>query len=279
MLNQKSKLQQEEIGNAVRVRNETTIGIGILLVAGVVFTRQYRIRQKAFKIIKNQNKLIVESSDEIASKNKVLEGLVKEKEYLVLEIHHRVKNNLQTTMSLLNMQSANISDKTALNAIKDSQRRMHAMSLIHHRLYQSDSLGLINMEIYTGELLVYLTESFVNTENIILRKALQTINLDVAIALPLGLIINEAITNAFKYAFPDKRKGIITISLEKHSDALVELKIEDDGIGFQTEQETAMMNSLGIKLMNGLTEQINGTFKLINEQGTKISILFKDTVI
>lgn len=278
-LSQKTKLQQDEIGKAVRARNETIAGICILLIGGGAFTRQYRIRQKAFRIIKKQNDMITVRNEEIIYKNDVLEGLIKEKEYLVLEIHHRVKNNLQTTMSLLNMQSANISDKKALNVIKDSQRRMHTMSLIHHRLYQSDSVGLINMEIYINELVVYLSESFINSDNIYVKTEARNIQLDVSFALPLGLIINEAVTNAFKYAFPNRHKGKISVTLLEDRDGYIELAITDDGVGFATIPENQKISSLGMKLMQGLTDQIGGSFILKNDMGTKIIIQFKNVCL
>ena len=137
-----------------------------------------------------------------------------EKEWLLKEIHHRVKNNLQIVISLLNTQSAYVDNEDALLAIQNSQHRMHAMSLIHQKLYQSDNLANIDMSWYIYELISYMRECFDTDNKINFVLDTEKVYLDVAQAVPLGLIINEAISNAIKYAFPADRKGAVKIVLK-----------------------------------------------------------------
>src|SRR5262249_22759774 len=139
----------------------------------------------------------------VTQKNEQLQYLLKEKEWLVREIHHRVKNNLQIVMSLLNSQSAYIDNEPALTAIHDSQHRVQAMSLIHQKLYNSENLSSIEMSNYIRELAYNLRDSFNAGKHIRFNFNIESIEMDVSQAVPVGLILNEAITNSIKYAFPD----------------------------------------------------------------------------
>ncbi|HJY13883.1 MAG TPA: sensor histidine kinase, partial [Flavobacterium sp.] len=150
------------------------------------------------------------------------------------EIHHRVKNNLQTVISLLNSQSAYLDNDMALSAIKNSQHRIHSMSLIHQKLYNAENISTINMPNYIKELVEYLKESFNTGQRIRFEINVAPLELDVAQAVPLGLILNEAITNSIKYAFPDDRNGMVYIKLESTADKRYLLAISDNGIGFDT---------------------------------------------
>lgn len=166
----------------------------------------------------------------IANKNQRLEQLVREKEWLVKEIHHRVKNNLQTIISLLETQAAFLHDD-ALSAVLDSQHRIHAMSLIHQKLYLVDSSTSIDMRTYIQELVHYLGDSFDVGDKIELSLDVDNIFLDVSRAIPVGLIVNEAVTNTMKYAFSDRNAGQLKVSLKQLHDNRIELQIQDNGIG------------------------------------------------
>lgn len=218
------------------------------------------------------NAILEAKQEEINSKNNKLERLVAEKEWLLKEIHHRVKNNLQIVISLLNTQSAYLDNQEALEAIQNSQHRMHAMSLIHQKLYQTDNLSSINMPWYIKELADYLKDSFDHEGKIKFELSLAAIDLDVAQAVPLGLILNEAITNAIKYAFPNG-KGIINILLEE-SDTNYLLRISDNGTGLPEDFELAETDSLGMNLMRGLAEQLDGTYTIQSDKGVIITINF-----
>ncbi|WDF79030.1 sensor histidine kinase [Mucilaginibacter sp. KACC 22773] len=264
-LESRGLVQRTELQKANLQRNITFIGIVMLLIIAALAYNGYRNKRRS-------NLKLEVKQFEINKQNLALQSLIGEKDWLLREIHHRVKNNLQTTMSLLNMQSSYISNEDALEAIRSSQRRMHAMSLIHQKLYQSCNLTYINMDVYIHELVNYLKESFKGTGNISFKLQIQSIELDVAQAVPLGLIINEAITNAIKYAFPKSMKGNIAISLNRTKENRFRLTITDNGIGLPDSFDISSINSLGIKLMKGLSDQLQGDFFLNNDHGTCVMI-------
>jgi two-component sensor histidine kinase len=238
------------------VKNLIIIGSCLLaIIIGLLF-RQNRIRKKNSQII--------------VQKNEHLEQLISEKNWLLKEVHHRVKNNLHTVICLLESQ-ANYLENDALKAIETSQHRIYAMSLIHQKLYQSDDIKTIDMQDYIGELVRYLKDSFAPIENIAISFSVEPIKLGVSHAIPMGLIINEAVTNAIQHAFPGNIFGKIKIKLTRSGDDIT-LLIQDDGIGYNVHD--AETDSLGIELIKGLAKELKGTalFKEIN--GTTIKILF-----
>jgi two-component system, sensor histidine kinase PdtaS len=260
VLTQKELLHQANLREANLIKNITIGGILLLLIAAFIFYKQYRQKQRANKIITGQNKQ--------------LKHLLTEKEWLLKEIHHRVKNNLQIVMSLLNSQSAYIDNEPALTAIHDSQHRVHAMSLIHQKLYNSDNLSSIDMSFYIRELVSYLADSFNTGQRIRFEYAIEPLDMDVTQAVPLGLVLNEAITNSIKYAFPDGRSGVITISLAQTSRDHYLLTISDNGIGMPSHFKIQKPGSLGMSLMAGLSEDLDGNFSIENNNGTTIRVSF-----
>jgi len=230
------------------------------LIIAILLYRQNRVKQK--------------NNNMITHKNEQLQHYLDEKEWLLKEIHHRVKNNLQIVMSLLNSQSAYIDNELALTAIHDSQHRVHAMSLIHQKLYNSENLSSIDMSIYVRELVAYLTDSFNTGQRVRFELAIDPVEMDVSEAVPLGLILNEAITNSIKYAFPDNRNGVISISLSNSSPYQYLLVISDNGIGMPLYFNSRKTGSLGMGLMHGLSEDLNGNFSIENSDGTVIKISF-----
>jgi PAS domain S-box-containing protein len=201
---------------------------------------------------------------------------LKEKETLIKEIHHRVKNNMQVISSLLLLQSQQIQDEKVLELYKESQMRIKSMALVHEKLYQSPDLSRIEFIGYIRSLTHVLASANRNANVQLQVETLSNeIYLSIDIAIPCGLIINELVSNAYKHAFPHSRKGIIKVALnfqEKNNNyALV---ISDDGIGVNVpEQKTS---SLGLHLVKALTTQINGQFRYYNDAGAVFEILFKD---
>ena len=242
------------------------IALALLLILGGFSFCRYCIKCKRDKELKAKQ-------DEIDRQNIQLKQLGNEKEWLIKEIHHRVKNNLQIVISLLNTQSAYLKNEDALQAIQNSQHRMHAMSIIHQKLYQTENLSGIDMSWYIKELVNYLKISFDTENKIEFNLEVEPIELNLAQAVPLGLIMNEAITNAIKYAFPDG-KGIIDIELKEISNLKNRLSILDNGIGLQPEFHNLERDSLGMSLMMGLTEQLDGVFEINSERGVLITIEF-----
>ena len=268
LLHQKNQLQQVRIGNEERVRYFFIAGLIIAgLFVGLIYNR-YRLKKRS-------NLVLEQKQEEINTQNELLKKILGEKEWLLREIHHRVKNNLQIVISLLNTQSAYLDNEDALVAIRNSQNRMHAMSLIHQKLYQSDNLAEIDMKWYIKELVEYMIECFGTDRKIQFNLETEAIKLDVAQAVPLGLILNEAISNVIKYAFPGDKKGKVHISFLLTGEECCELKIADTGIGLPAGFYPDHRESLGMSLMTGLTEQLNGEIKMWNDDGLVLDVIFK----
>jgi two-component system, sensor histidine kinase PdtaS len=257
---QKSKLKQDTI-----LRNISFAAVALLIITMALLYNRYRLKQRTTRKLELQQ-------NEITKQNFSLHNLVHEKEWLLKEIHHRVKNNLQVVMSLLNSQSAYIDSEAALTAIHDSQHRVHAMSLIHQKLYNSENVSSIDMSFYIRELVSYLADSFDTGQRIKFDLNIEPLQMDVSQAVPLGLILNEAITNALKYAFPDNRNGVISISLYNVNEGHYLLNISDNGVGIPKDSKNK--GSLGMSLMKGLSEDLDGNFSIENNNGTIIKISF-----
>jgi two-component sensor histidine kinase len=272
LLKQQSKFRNEKIHNEIILRYGLIGGLAVLVLFVVLLYNRSRLKQKTNNALQRKQEKINEQNDD-------LKKLLNEKEWLLKEIHHRVKNNLQIVISLLNTQSAYLENKDALTAIQNSQHRMYAMSLIHQKLYQSDNLASIDMSWYIHELVNYLKECFGTADKKInYNLDTQPIEFNVTYAVPLGLILNEAISNAIKYAFTGKEKGNINIVLQKdadNSDDSYHLIIADNGTGLPQGFELIERESLGMDLMIGLTDQLDGTLELQNNNGLTIIITFR----
>jgi PAS domain S-box-containing protein len=205
-----------------------------------------------------------------------IKASLKEKEVLLKEIHHRVKNNLQVISSLLNLQAGYIKDRRALEMFKESQNRIRSMALIHEKLYQSKDLARIDFTEYIRNLMTYLFRLYeADTDSIRLKIDTNGVLLAIDTAIPCGLIVNELVSNSLKYAFPQKRKGEISISL--HSDgSRFTLTVSDSGIGFPDDLDFRNTESLGLQLVTGLTAQLDGTVELLNSNGTIFKIAFPE---
>lgn len=261
LLKKDAQLAREKTSKAYIARNLTLAAIGVLILFIVLLYRSYLDNRHK----NNALNILVEDKDQ----------LLEQKGWLLKEVHHRVKNNLQIVMGLLQSQSAYIKNKAALIAIRNSESRIQSVSLIHQKLYQSDNLGHINMAEYIDELINYLKDSFDLGIQIHFKKNICLDNLNINQALPLGLIMNEAITNAIKYAFKDKSYGSIIISFLPLNNGLHCLKIEDDGTGLPEGLNPLAVNSMGMNLMKGLSKQIGGELTIKDARGTSVSVKFK----
>ncbi|OXA78403.1 Two-component sensor histidine kinase, contains HisKA and HATPase domains [Flavobacterium aquidurense] len=267
LLKQQAKVQQIQIQKDTVVQYVFIGSVVVLILFLVLLYNGFRLKKK-------KNEALEINRQQINEQNELNKKMLIEKEWLLKEIHHRVKNNLQIVISLLNTQSAYLDNEDALMAIQNSQHRMHAMSLIHQKLYQSDNLSNIDMSWYIYELINYMRECFDTDQKINFVLDTEKVYLDVAQAVPLGLIINEAINNAVKYAFPLDRKGEVLISLKNTEKDKYQLIIDDNGVGVPENFEDTERNSLGMNLMIGLSDQIDGTFEMKNDNGLKIKIIF-----
>jgi two-component system, sensor histidine kinase PdtaS len=260
LFKQKDKVQKATLRQSNTIKKVTLAGVVVMLIVTGLIYYLYRNKQRANK--------------EIHEKNLALGQLVKDKEWLIKEIHHRVKNNFHIVASLLEIQSSYLKNKEALSAIKESQHRIHSMSIIHQKLYQSDTLSTIHMPEYIYELVEYLRESYAIRDDIRFSLQVDNIELDHASAITLGLILNEAITNAIKYAFIKTEGGKISISLSHISDSQLLLSITDNGLGLPTDFDSKRGASMGMELLQGLTDDLGGSFKIETNEGTHIKIVF-----
>jgi len=211
---------------------------------------------------------------------KKLQKLVKEKEILLKELHHRVKNNFNTIISLCYLQAKNITDKNAIDALNECKNRIKLMSLIHDKLYKSKDLRKIEFSEYLKSMVNNLYKSFgVDPNRISLRYNLTKINLTIDKAIPCGLIVNELVTNSLKYGFPQllNKKGEIIITLSKDEKNGVELKVRDNGVGIPRDFDIKKTESLGLKLVVILAEdQLKGNIQYTNDVGAEFKINFKN---
>ncbi|MDI6644320.1 MAG: PAS domain S-box protein [Methanobacteriaceae archaeon] len=207
-----------------------------------------------------------------------IERELKEKEMLLKEIHHRAKNNLMIISSLLNLQSSYLKDKESQDIFIESQKRARSMAIIHERLYRSTDLKKIDFRDYIQSLATELFHTYVDDPSRLqLKINVDNIFLDVNTAIPLGLIINELVTNSLKYAFPNGKSGEIDIDFHKKDD-YYEFTIKDNGIGFPEDLDFHKTDSLGMQLVNSFTDQIDGKIELDRRNGTKFKIIFKEPV-
>ena len=223
--------------------------------------------------------LLITNERLIASKAKIKEGIA-EKEILLRTVHHRVKNNLQTVSSLLSLQSKNTTNDKIKELAISSQYRINSMAMIHEMLYMRDNISKIAFKPYLKELTDFLVKS-ANRKNqdVTVSIDMPDVNLGLDTTIPLGLLINEAVTNSLKYGFPENSSGNIKITLKKDNDEdhSYSLDITDDGIGFPEDINHKTTTSLGLKLMHNLGRQLRGSVSRIKtEKGTGYHITFKD---
>ncbi|MCV2485126.1 ATP-binding protein [Flavobacterium sp. SH_e] len=274
LLHTQNQLQLVQSRETEREKNILLIGALLLIVIVCLLLYSYIIKQKINRKLKANQFELDQKNTFLENLNNEQQKLLKEKEWLIKEVHHRVKNNLQMVTSLLNSQSAYLKDSDAKMAVKDSLRRMQAVSMIHQKLYHDDNISAIAMPQYIDELVHYLHESFDSENQIVFKKNIEAINLHVSQAIPLGLIITESVVNAIKYAFLEKQNGVIEISLYHEDKENIVLKIADNGIGLPDFTNKTDTNSLGLNLIKGLSKQLKGSFSIENNNGVNIIIKF-----
>jgi len=255
------EIQNNQLEKSKRERFMLMIGIlGLTLIAGLLFW-MILLRKK--------------TNRELDQKNQIISKALSEKDILLREIHHRVKNNLQFISSLLRLQSDHVSDPSALGALQQGHDRVRSMALIHQNLYQEENLTGVNTRDYFMKLITGLFSSnSIHEDRIKLVLNISELNLDVDTIVPIGLITNELITNSLKYAFPEGREGHIEVSLSE-SDGKLHLSISDDGIGMPDDAHESVGSSFGYKLINALIGQLDGVLSIDRSSGTAVNIEVK----
>lgn len=269
LLTKQSQLQLANLRTEKNTRNMFLICTGMLILLLAVLYNRYKLKQR-------NNVQLEEQQRNINEQNTYLQHLLQEKEWLVKEIHHRVKNNFHTVIGLLGTHSGYLRNQEAIAAMAESQQRIQAMALIHQKLYQSENMSDINMVDYIHELVDYLKDSLNTDRRILFHFQLDPIELGLYHAVPVGLILNETITNAIKYAFPKGGKGNIRISFtaERGSEHSLLLVVTDDGIGLPAGFENSSKATMGMNLMRGLAKDIDGQFNIHSATGTTVCVAF-----
>ncbi len=234
--------------------------IGLAILAILVF-KNARDKTKANTLLKEKNTIIAQA--------------LEDKNLLLREIHHRVKNNLQVISSLLRLQSRHIEDEAALEAITESRNRVRSMSILHQNLYQEDKLTKVEVKQYLDELIEGLFKSYnIKKDQITLVKNIQEIDLDVDTLIPLGLIVNELISNTLKHAFPDHTDGNLSITLKTENNRM-KLEVQDNGVGIDPASFTNS-KSFGNRLIHAFVKKLNGHLEILNNDGSTTTITFHD---
>lgn len=234
-------------------------GSVLLLLAALFAFRAYRVKRRG--------------EAELARKNAIIEAQLKEKELLVREIHHRVKNNLQTVSSLLSIQGRAITDEKAKEAVNDSRLRVKSMALIHQDLYREGDLTGVRMREYVEKLVTGLVTSYAMSERVRVELAVEDLSLDVDTAVPIGLVLNELVTNALKYAWPDGRKGTLGVRLVREADRLF-LTVTDDGVGMAQESpEKDEGSGFGLNMVRTFASKLKAEWSVENDgEGTIVQL-------
>ncbi|CAJ35355.1 PAS domain-containing sensor histidine kinase [Methanocella arvoryzae] len=204
-----------------------------------------------------------------------IKASLKEKEVLLKEIHHRVKNNMQVISSMLELQTAYINDRHLIDIIRDCQNRIKSMALIHEKLYQSNNLAYVNFSVYISSLISNLLGSYRNQrDHIKIVTDIEDISFNIDMAIPIGLLLNELITNSLKHAFEEDTQGEIFISIKDQGSGQFKITVKDNGKGLPENFDINSLKTLGLNLVNILVDQINGSLEIVNENGTQFVILF-----
>lgn len=261
LLQKDNHLKSERLDRSSLQRNAVVILAILLLIIFCLLYYQFHLKKAANR--------------HISSKNLMLEKLLQEKEWLLKEVHHRVKNNLQTVVSLLESQAAGLEDE-ALDAIHESQNRVFAISLIHKKLYQAENIKTVEMATYIPELVGYINEMIGKVSKLTFEYDIADVELDVSHAVPVGLIVNESVTNAIKYAFPAAHTGlnVIRITMQRKEGNHLQLIIADNGIGLPADLLNGGGSGFGLRLLFGLTDDLGGSLVIRNENGTTITLEF-----
>jgi two-component sensor histidine kinase len=250
-VNRESELKAAQLVKERNFRGVLVAGTGLLLSAGFGMLFLYTRQRK---------------------KNRVIQKQSADLQVLLKEIHHRVKNNLQVISSLLDLQSLTISDNQASEAVKEGKNRVQSMALIHQNLYSEDNLKGIRARDYIGNLLKSLCDSYnINPGNVKLHAEIDDLKLDVDTMIPLGLILNELVSNSLKYAFRDGSSGELSIILKEMNDQLF-LKVKDNGTGFPDGVNTAESKSFGMKMIRAFAQKLKARLDIYNQDGANVEM-------
>lgn len=272
---------QKLVGSQLQYENEKKEAIAKAaqekkdLLAREEIKRQRNIRNASFAVLAAVllfSSVALYQRNKLAKEKKRSDQLLRDKELLLREIHHRVKNNLEVVSSLLALQSAQIDDMQTKDAMLESQNRVQSIGIVHQKLYQGSNPGAIEMKDYFINLSESILDSFGTGKRVIIECAMEQLDIDIDTAVPLGLIVNELLTNTLKYAFPEGREGKVLIKLKQPKNGILQLEVSDNGIG---KSGITHGTGFGGQLVSLLTMQLNGTMREEVVNGTKFYFEFK----
>ena len=248
-----------------------------ICVLGITTYLWIRIRRQRNQLI-YQNHKIADQRDELQTMSESLKDMLIHREILLKEVHHRVKNNLQMIWSLLFLQSRRIKDKTALWALDNSRSRVYSITLVHEKLYQSDNLAQIDLFQYLKELVASISDTYEQAgKDIKYDLQIPAVYFGIDHTMRLGLIINELISNIYKYAFPNHSEGKVLIQLQEQNPEFYELVVQDNGVGIPENIDTKKGRGLGLRMVYLLSRELRGTLSFEKNNGTRVTIKFKKT--
>jgi two-component sensor histidine kinase len=257
-LSRESNLKTNKLVQERQTKWLLTGGIALLLISGF----------SIFKLYKKQK-----------NKNSIIQKQAANLEILMKEIHHRVKNNMQIVSSLLDLQSISIKDQQASDAVKEGKNRVQSMALIHQNLYSEDNLKGIKAKLYINNLLQNLCDSYsISSDKVKIYSNIQDLNLDVDTMIPIGLIFNELLTNAFKYAFNDNTNGVLEIALKEENNQL-QLSVKDNGPGFPMELDAKTTKSFGLRMIRAFAQKLKAEVEIKNDDGAFVQLYIKKYLI
>jgi two-component system, sensor histidine kinase PdtaS len=253
----------------VRTRNTLWVGLTIGLLAVLALL--------ALLLFRRQNRRLRSQNDQIQAQNAAIKASLQEKQVLLQEVHHRVKNNLQVMVSLLEMQATKVEDPAAIEALLASKGRVQAMTLIHQKLFQQDNIAALDFGHYLRELVTAIGSLHPEGRHIVTTFGLDDCRFGIDTAVPLGLMLNELVTNAYKYAFAGRESGHLWLGLQQVDPIAYELVVEDDGNGLPQDFDMATVDSLGLHLVEGLARQLRGqlTMGVSRWGGARFVVRFK----
>lgn len=238
-------------------------------------TKLEKLVEKRTAELKKANQKLKREVKERKQAQKQIKESLQEKEILLREIHHRVKNNLHLVISLLRLQSTHIQNQQDARMFKECEDRIRAMATIHEKLYKSEDLARVNFAQYLQGFADYLFQAYnIDPRRVQLITDIEEVSLDLNKAIHCGLIVNELLSNSLKHAFLDGRKGLVNIRLHSEKKNKVSMEISDNGLGIPKEMEIDKVDSLGLKLVYGLVDQIGGTLNLERKKGTRFQVIF-----
>ena len=267
--NQKNiKQKNAEVSKQKTIRN-ALLFCGVILIIAIVFV------SVQLKKANTRKQLLEIRNKQIETRNEIINKSLLEKDLLVKEVHHRVKNNLQIISSLMKLQSAKSNNEEIKNSLNEAQDRINSMALLHQLLYRNNQMTSLLFNEYLDGLISQISSGFALTnKNIRIKTNFMKLQLDLDTAIPLGLITNELVSNAYKHAFNGK-EGVVTIELSKLVKNTYQLKIGDNGLGLPANFDLHSNDSLGLDIVCILSEQINAELKIYNDNGAKFDIIFK----